>query len=118
MNTLTRSLSLATIILGLAATGASAQSPTPSHNNPNHSGGATGSWIAMPEYPPGTNDPALSPGRLAAGTTGVPADEDPNVAGATGNTIVRGDNSTIAGARQGTIEQKTGADTASDAPGG
>jgi hypothetical protein len=118
MNTLTRSLSLATIILGVAATGAFAQSSSPSHNNPNHSGGVTGSWIAMPEYPAGTNDPALSPGRLAAGTASVPSDENPNVAGATGMTIVHGDRSTIAGARQGTIEQKTGSDIAADAPGG
>jgi hypothetical protein len=113
MNSLSRSLSLATVILAIGATGALAQ-----NNNPNQSGGVRGAKIAMPEYPAGYSNPALSPGRLLPGTTvAVPAVENPEVPGATGATIVRGDHSTIEGDRQGTIEQKTGADTASDAPG-
>jgi hypothetical protein len=114
MNTLSRSLSLATVILAIAATGAMAQ-----NNNPNQSGGSRGSKVAMPEYPAGYTNPALSPGRILPGTSaaGLPAVENPEVPGATGATVVRGDHSTIEGDRQGTIEQKTGADTASDAPG-
>ena len=112
MNTLSRSLSVAALILSVAATGAYAQS-----NNPNDSAGSRGSLVATPDYPPGYTDPAESPGVLQEGATNVPATQNPNVPGATGATIVRGNRSTISSDRQGTIEQKTGADTASDAPG-
>jgi hypothetical protein len=36
----------------------------------------------------------------------IPAYANPNVPGATGSTVVRGDNSTIAGDRAATIEQR------------
>jgi hypothetical protein len=36
----------------------------------------------------------------------IPAYANPSVPGATGNTVVRGDNSTIAGDRAATIEQR------------
>jgi hypothetical protein len=112
MKTFSRLLVLVASISAAAVTGAFAQA-----NNPNDSGGSRGSLIAMPDYPTGYNNPALSPGDLAPGAPAVPAVENPQVPGATGSTIVRGDHSTIEGDRQGTIEQKTGADTASDAPG-
>ena len=79
------------------------------NNNPGNSGGTKGSEIAIPTYPPGQNsDPALTTGRLPSGATNVPADENPNVRGATGDTIVKGDRSTIVGDRRATIQQKTG----------
>jgi hypothetical protein len=111
MNMISRSLSLATLVLAVGATGAMAQSA-------NDAGAPSRSGIAVPDYPAGYSDPALSPGRLSQGATNVPSDENPNVAGATGMTIVRGDRSTIGGDRRGTIEQKAGSISSSDSPGG
>jgi hypothetical protein len=106
MKSISNPIALAAVVLALAATGASAQTT----NNPGNSGGLPGSQIAMPEYPAGFSDPALSPGRRvpAAVASTLPADENPGVAGATGMSIVPGDRSTIAGDRRATIEQKTG----------
>jgi hypothetical protein len=114
MTTFSRLLVVTASISTIAITGAFAQA-----NNPNDAGGSRGSQISMPDYPTGYTNPALSPGDLPPGATaaGLPARENPEVPGATGSTIVRGDHSTIEGDRQGTIQQKTGADTASDAPG-
>lgn len=86
--------------------GALAQNNT---NNPGNIAGATGSQIDTPHYPPGTgSDPALTTGTLPKGATGVPADKNPNVSGATGHTIVPGTHSTVAGDRKETIMKKTG----------
>jgi hypothetical protein len=110
MNMLSRSLSLATVLSTVVVTGVYAQSN-------DGSSAARVDTIAVPEYPAGYSNPALLPGGLPPGATNIPVDENPNVAGATGFTIVRGDRSTISGDRAGTIEQRTGSVTASDAPG-
>jgi len=103
MTTIQRPILLAASLLLVSAVGAVAQT-----NNPGTSGGTRGSQVAIPQYPPGEgSNPALTTGRLR-GATGVPADENPRVPGATGDTIVRGDNSTIRGDRRATIEEKTG----------
>lgn len=95
---------LAATVFALPAAGALAQT-----NNPGESGGTRGSMIAPQTYPPGTaSNPALSTGKLPAGAAGVPAAHNPNVAGATGHTIVPGNNSSVAADRRGTVEQKTG----------
>jgi len=109
---ISRSILLVASLFAVSTAGALAQ-----NNNPGNAGGATGSRIATPDYPPTAgSDPALSPGRLNKGTTGVPAAENPNVAGATGNTVVPGNRSTIGADRRGTTEQKTG-QTSSDGGG-
>jgi hypothetical protein len=77
-------------------------------NNPGNAGGAPGSRIAVPTYPKGYSDPAESPGRLQPGSSGVQADRNPNVAGATGSAVVPGDQSSIRADRRATTEQKTG----------
>lgn len=85
--------------------------------NPGNEGGGHAP-IATPEY--GADqavNPALTTGSRFSVTSSTPADENPTVAGATGDTIVRGDRSTISGDRRATIEQKTGG-AGSDAPGG
>jgi hypothetical protein len=105
MHTFFRSLSMATLLLAVAATGASAQTS-------NSTGG-----LATPDYPAGFNNPALS-GTLPAGTANIPAAKNPNIAGASGLSVVRGDRSTINGDRLGTIEQKAGSVSSSDASGG
>jgi hypothetical protein len=79
-------------------------------NKSGSAAGSSGAGLAVPTYPPGhAPDPALSPGTLPKGKRGVPAADDPNVPGATGRTIVRGDHSTIGSDRRGTAEQKAGA---------
>ena len=80
------------------------------NNNPGNSGGGgRGSEIANPTYPAGqAPDPALTSGRSPHGAANVPADENPTVRGATGDTIVKGDRSTITGDRRATTQQKTG----------
>jgi hypothetical protein len=109
MITVFRLIPLAAVALAFSVAGASAQ-----NNNPGNSAGSNGSLVATPTYPAGeAPDPALSPGRLPKTVTNVPADENPNVPGATGETIVHGDRSTIGGDRRATIEQKSG-DVGSD----
>ncbi len=103
MTTIYRSASLAAVSFVLGAAVATAQ-----NNNPGDTGGSPGSRIALPTYPAGQSDPALSPGRLTKGATGVPADANPNVRGATGEGVVQGDNSSVSGDRKGTTQQKTG----------
>jgi hypothetical protein len=103
LTTFGRSLSLAALAVTLGASIAAAQ-----NNNPGNSGGTPGSRLAEPTYPQGQTDPALSPGRLPRGTAGVQADRNPNLSGATGNTVVPGDNSTVSADRRGTTQQKTG----------
>lgn len=76
--------------------------------NPGNSGGGH-LPIATPTYEgDGASDPALTTGSRYSVTPNTPADENPTVPGATGQSIVKGDNSTISGDRRGTIEQKTG----------
>ena len=53
------------------------------------------------------NSPAFSMGTTAAVPI-VPEANDANVPGATGSTVVPGDNSTVAGDRAATISQRTG----------
>jgi len=68
----------------------------------------TNGGVANPQYAPGqAGDPALSPGYLSrsAGNS-VPAAQNPNVPGATGMTIVHGDNSTIGQDRTSSVEEK------------
>lgn len=104
MNSLSNSIAFAALALALSATGAAAQD-----NNPGDSGGIAGPKIAMPTYPPGANDPALSPGWLSPKVaTSVPRDENPDVPGATGMSIVPGDRSSIASDLPATIQQRFG----------
>jgi hypothetical protein len=104
MTALFRSIPIAACLVALSAAGALAQ-----NNNPGHSAGPAGSATTTPTYPPGqAGDPALSPGHLPRGAGGVAAGQNPNVPGATGQTVVPGNNSTIGAARHGTVEQKTG----------
>jgi hypothetical protein len=98
MAMISRSILLAASLLAASTVGVLAQS---SH----HDAGAAGGLLSNPpRYP--------SP----AQEKGVPADENPNVPGATGRAIVRGDRSSEAGDRRATIEQRTGTG-ASDAGG-
>jgi hypothetical protein len=53
---------------------------------------------------PGPRNASDTP--VAASTT-LPADDNPRVPGATGDAIVKGDHSTIAGDRKATAEQRT-----------
>jgi hypothetical protein len=71
----------------------------------------TNGSVANSDYPPGqASDPALTPGYLSRNATnGVPAAQNPNVPGATGMTVVHGDNSTIGQDRTGSVEEKIGA---------
>ena len=55
-----------------------------------------------------SNVASTNPPTMTAGQSARPADENPRVAGATGQAIVPGDRSTIAGDRRGTNEQRTG----------
>jgi hypothetical protein len=67
--------------------------------------GSTGAWAqssATQTYI-GPTSTTMTPGPGA-----TPADENPRVPGATGQAIVPGDNSTVAGDRAATIEQRTG----------
>jgi hypothetical protein len=85
-------------------------------SNPGNSGGVNAP-VATPTY--GTeqgSNPALTTGSRYSVTTTTRAYENPTVAGATGDTIVKGDSSTISLDRRGTVQQKTGG-PASDAPG-
>jgi hypothetical protein len=84
--------------------------------NPGNSGGGHAP-IAIPTY--GSEqpfDPALTTGSKFSVTADTPRMADPTVPGATGETIVKGDRSSISGDRRATIQQKTGG-SASGAPG-
>ncbi len=77
------------------------------NTNPGNSAGS--GQVATPTYETGsgsTSNPALTTG--APPKTNVPADANPTVRGATGDTIVKGDRSTISGDRRATTQQKTG----------
>jgi len=63
----------------------------------NHDAGTPGGMTTAP--PPYPN---------RAAEQGVPASQNPQVPGATGRTIVPGNNSTVAGAGRSTEEQRTG----------
>lgn len=80
-----------------------------STNNPDNMAGTTGSQIANPQRPTEASNPALTTGTLprSADAT-VPPDKNPNVGGATGNTIVPGNNSSISGDKKQIIGKKTG----------
>jgi hypothetical protein len=58
---------------------------------------------------PSSND-GTSSGSVATGSQAVPADQNPNVPGATGDARVIGDPSTIARDRAATADQKSGAE--------
>jgi hypothetical protein len=97
MNTMLRSVAVAAVLAALPVAGTWAQSA------------AAGSGsLAKPTYPSGqNNDPALT-GQRPSGTASVPASENPHVPGATGSTVVPGDNSTVSSNRRGTVQQKSG----------
>ncbi len=102
MSTLARSILMASAI-AIAPGFAFAQTSTT--NQTGHSGGL----VAPETYPHGDqarHDPALTE-RPVKNAANLPAAENPRVPGATGTTVVPGDNSTIASNRHGTIEQKT-----------
>jgi hypothetical protein len=103
-----RSALLIASLAMLPATGAFAQSG-PNLDARIHTNGA----VSNSDYPPGQpSDPALSPGYLSKSAKGsVPAAQNPNVPGATGMTIVHGDNSTIGQDRTSSVEEKIGATT-------
>lgn len=104
---ISRAILLGASIIVVPVAGALAQNANPS--NPDNAAGATGSQVANPKYPPGTeSNPALSPGTLPKGATGVPPDKNPNVSGATGHTIVPGTHSSVTKARKATVKKKTG----------
>ncbi len=110
MNVIYRCLAV-TALLAIPATATLAQDL-----NPGNSGGGH-SPIATPTYEgDGAVDPALTTGSRYSVTANTPADENPTVPGATGLTIVKGNNSTSSGDRRATTEQKTGG-AASDTPG-
>src|SRR4051794_5299947 len=103
MTTFFRSIPLAACVVAMSAAGAAAQ------NNPGHAAGPAGSTTATPTYPAGQgDDPALSPGHLPRGAGGVATSQNPNVPGATGNTVVPGNNSSVGANRTGTVQQKGG----------
>ncbi len=58
--------------------------------------------------PPAHHSTAAKPSHHTATAKKSRSAADPNVPGATGETIVKGDNSTIAGDRKATREQKAG----------
>jgi hypothetical protein len=85
-------------------------------SNPGNSGGGH-SPVATPTYGSDqASDPALTTGSRFSVRPNTAAYDNPTVPGATGNTIVKGDRSTISLDRRGTVQQKTGG-SASDAPG-
>jgi hypothetical protein len=88
------------------------------NSNPGNSGGGNAP-VATPTYGDDQSfDPALTTGSRLSVKADTPSNENPTVAGATGETIVRGDRSTISGDRRGTVEQKSGTpNPAGDAPG-
>ena len=73
-------------------------------NNPDHEAGTEGSQMADPQRPAGASNPALEHGTLprSADAT-VPPDKNPNVGGATGHTVVPGNNSSISSDKKATI---------------
>ena len=118
MNVLVRSIVTAALF---AAPGAAAWAQ---NFNPGNEGGGNAP-VAVPNYigdrsagiPDESSNPALTTGSRLSVTANTPAFENPTVPGATGSTIVIGNNSTISGDRRATVEQKTGG-SAMDAPGG
>jgi hypothetical protein len=102
-------ISLLTLAL-LAAIGVDLAQAQSSTNNPNHMGGAaSGSQIANPQRPASGSNPALATQTLPKEASGsVPPDKNPNVPGATGHTVVPGNNSTLSSDKPETIGEKTG----------
>ena len=86
MNIISRSTWFAGLVVLAASTGAFAQSSSTAGN---------GSISAPPPYP-------------RADSAAVPREENPRVPGATGETIVPGDRSSIAGDGRATVQQRTG----------
>ncbi|WP_428485154.1 hypothetical protein [Rhodopila sp.] len=104
MTMISRSTLLVASLFAVSTAGALAQT------KPGDDTAGAGGLVAKPSYPSGSvdaRDPALS-GKLAKGTTKVPARHNPHVAGATGRTVVPGTHSTIATDSKNTLEQKTG----------
>ncbi len=114
MTTIHRSILIAALTV-VPATVTWAESP---NLNPVNSGGGHEA-IGYPQEgqaDPSSN-PALTTGSRYSVTPNTPVAENPTVPGATGRGIVRGDKSTISSTRRATIRQKTGGDSAADAPG-
>ena len=107
MTRLSSSILIVALISVAPVAGALAQNST---NNPDNMAGATGSQVANPQRPTTAHNPALTTGTLPkeAGAS-VPPDKNPNVAGATGHTVVPGTSSTVSGDKKKTIGSKTGA---------
>jgi hypothetical protein len=75
--------------------------------NPGNAGGGNAP-LGVPTYGPEIpDDPALTTGSRFSVKPNTPANMNPTVAGATGGTIVQGDNSTISGDRRATMQQRT-----------
>jgi hypothetical protein len=75
--------------------------------NPGNAGGGNAP-LGVPTYGPEVPvDPALTTGSRFSVTASTPAFMNPTVAGATGGTVVQGDNSTISGDRRATMQQRT-----------
>jgi hypothetical protein len=110
MNVIYRSILTAAIAL------APAGAVWAQESNPGNSGGGH-SPVATATYPAEmASDPALTTGSRFSVGKNTPAYDNPTVAGATGNSIVKGNKSTISLDRRGTVQQKTGG-SAADAPG-
>jgi hypothetical protein len=106
MPRLSVSLSLLALMAAVPSAGAWAQNGT---NNPNNAAGVTGSQVANPQRPAGTSNPALTTQTLPKQANGsVPRDKNPNQSGATGHTVVPGNNSTLSGDHTATVGTKTG----------
>ncbi len=90
---------LASMPLGVAL----AQNPGPAYAPEAGSG-----KMATPNYPAGGKDvdPALTGVRPTPEMGRAPPSGNPNVAGATGETVIPGNNSTIRGDKGGTVEDK------------
>ncbi len=80
-----------------------AQSAT---NNANDAGGA--GKIGTPTYPAGTHPTPAMTGKMGRSTASTSRAGNPHQPGATGKTVVPGNNSTIGSDNEATTRQKTG----------
>ena len=93
-----------TMLVAALAIGPAAYLHAQTTNNPNNAAGSGN--VATPRA--GDTNPALTTGTMPRDTVGVPNDKNPNVGGATGQTVVPGSKSTINSDREGSTQQKTG----------
>lgn len=105
MRTIVRSALAAVALATLPLSFALAQNPGPV-TTPEAGKGQ----VAVPTYPPGGHDvdPALTGVAPTAEMGRAPPSGDPNVAGATGETVIPGDLSSIRGDKAAIVDQKTG----------